>query len=268
MARNPLKPRVILLRQPAANAKWAPLFEAAGATTLSYPMIEFTQCDRAIRQFLQVDLSPFTHIILTSQSSLPYLSQLPNWPHLHRLPVWAIGQETATAAKTYGLTVEWTSPVSSISGMRIHFPPVAGRHFLWPTTPQSGTWLPRSIRQLGGKIYRFGIYKTQCPDTPPIPLFDSDWVLFSSGSTAHHFFRRHPTITVRPICFGKTTEKILIRYHQPPPWIIPPIRDQHLIFPSSGSLNSHVATSKVSFFSSKHLHSPLHDRRTIFDPSS
>lgn len=177
------------------------------------PLIQTIGPPEALQPFICAELTKATHIILTSQTAVHYLTMLGS---IADKCVLCIGTKTAEAARAAGATTVHTAKDETQEGVMDLIDSLGNTcpnpYFFWPHSKKSRDDLRHYLEKKKLRFTTCGFYETQLLAPSTSIDFDTiDEIFFSSPSTVdafRHFFGKIPTNKIVH-CQGKITQKYL-----------------------------------------------------------
>lgn len=190
---------------------------------LHYPVIRIVprSLDSPLLRHCFSQNLPFTHLIVTSKSTVPLLCHaLDHYGHrpplLPSISSLAVGQATASRMQEYGLPCSKIASPETAEGIidLLKKEALNKAHVLWPHSALSRPLINNFLIEHGAKTTCPVLYDTHPHDPGPLPpssLYDT--LLFTSPSTVNAFFSLHETLppgkVAKPI--GPITAKALLK---------------------------------------------------------
>ena len=77
--------------------------------------------------------------------------------------------------------------------------------------------MENTLKKRGAQVQSLHLYETVCPEIPsdhPVTVGDGDYILFTSGSTAQHFFESsfYDKQIIISVCIGEETMKVVKKH--------------------------------------------------------
>jgi len=183
-----------------------------GWEVVHYPVIKIAphphlQCELA-------QLSYFTHIILTSQTTVEVLHQQDLVPHLVHLPAIVVGAATAQAAKEAGWEKVHTAKDPTAEGVAAELPKHLSPkdYVFWPHARRARPVLKDFLDAQGISYHHCTAYDTHLQEPGPPPDLSAFHALhFTSPSTVDGFFALYTTLPTHldVRCIGPITSNYL-----------------------------------------------------------
>lgn len=212
--------RILLLRARHQCLKIAGKLEELGGEVIIWPLIEIIPQKENAKKISHSFLKGFNTIIFTSSNAVPifiealYERKL-NQKALSDLQIVAVGPKTKEILKSHGLTVDKTPSRFCSEGILESLDQDLSRsRILIPCAEEPRELLFRELTQKGAYVELLKIYKTVKPKTENISIREGDFVVFTSPSTAHHFFNDESYRQERIIafCIGNLTASKVQEY--------------------------------------------------------
>ncbi len=196
---------ILVTRSDAENAGLAKLFEERGARTLSLPTVRFVEpdsweaCDAAI-----VNLRQYDCILFTSRNSVSaFLKRIEEvnkqaWGVLGSRAIYAVGEKTAEAITSAGLSVAGSPEIASSEDLAAMLgeETTAGKRFLFPKSSIARDVLPNVLRALDAVVDEIVVYKNEPPGRKELDRMrealqhsEVDAVTFFSPSSVRNFIQ-------------------------------------------------------------------------------
>jgi uroporphyrinogen III methyltransferase/synthase len=203
-ASAPLKGRRVLITRAKEQAgEFAHALEQAGATVAYFPTIEivppdsWVECDRAIRNLHDYNLSVFTSVNAV-ENFFSRALVVDGWSlsTIRRNKIYAVGEKTKGALESHGCNVEdlpWKATAEEL-GHLLGRMEMRGKRVLLPRGNLGAQLLPKLLRQYGAIVDEVVVYQTRKPEsqhTGPVQEMlnnhDIDAVTFFSPSSVRNF---------------------------------------------------------------------------------
>ncbi len=187
--------KILLTRPQNLNKEWAERFEAIGAITVIFPLIEIT----AIEDLTEIHdtaarINQFDWIIFNSINSARYSLEIINKVLLssHKIQIAAIGSKTAAYLENHGLEVDFMPRVFTSAYMGEELGDVKNRKILIPRTNIADDDLTEQLKKRGATVTELTVYNTAKvsgvhDELQKILDKGIDVVTFASSSAAESF---------------------------------------------------------------------------------
>lgn len=212
--------RILLLRARHQCQSIAAKLEKLGGEVIIRPLIEIIPQKEIAKKITQSFLNEFNKIIFTSSNAIPiFIEALKekglNKDALSRLQIIAIGSKTEEVLKSYGLRIDnIPSKFCSEGILELFGEDLSNSRILIPCAEAPRELLFNELTQKGAYVELLKIYRSVKPKTEKISIKDGDLVVFTSPSTAHHFFNDESYHQERIIafCIGNLTASKVQEY--------------------------------------------------------
>lgn len=215
-----MKKRVVVLRGADQAQGMVDELMAQGLDVIQCPMIEILPNKNALNRITPHFISPFTTLIFTSANGVKifFNSMLEKNIDMRTLvnkKIFSVGPKTEDCLKSFGIIPDGVpekfvaeSLLTVLSG------DLKKEKILIPTAAGARPVLPQELKAGGAKVSVLKIYRTVAPKPKPILILDKDLVIFTSSSTADHFFNSTIFKNQNIICFciGDITRKTVSKY--------------------------------------------------------
>lgn len=205
--------RVIVLRTPEQSDELLKALYSAGATAVPWPIIKIKPRVRSLNSLSASFLSKFTMIIFTSPNGVrlfmdALLDKGIDSRHLAGKKVFTLGGGTASILRKYGIIPD-SVPKKFVAEELLSVIPesLQNERVLVPRASVARSILIDTLKERGADVTEFSVYDTVSTNQDYCPVQDGDFVLFTSSSTAEHFFS-NPLCkdqTIIPCCIGDIT---------------------------------------------------------------
>lgn len=214
------KSRVIVLRGIDQAQGMIEELLSLNLDVIQCPMIEIIPNHRELKRITKTFITPFTTIIFTSANGVHYfLSDLRqkgiDIRILANKRIFTVGAKTEHCLNSHGLIADGT-PATFVAESILD---LFGSHLqeekiLIPTADGARDILSKELRDRDAKVCTLKIYKNITPKAKPLSIRDGDMVIFTSSSTAEHFFtsRLYKMQRIIPFCIGEITRKSVAKY--------------------------------------------------------
>lgn len=214
--------RVILLRTVEQSQLLKEELQHLGAEVLVYPMIEILPNETVLQKIDENFLYPFKTIIFTSANGVNVFFQYAEKNHipikniLLNKRVIAIGPKTAEMLETYQVSPT-DIPVKFVAEQIVELFGVnlEQEKILIPTAAGARKVLPDELRKRQADVIVLPIYENIIPTgLNEISIKKGDLVVFTSSSTADHFFQSsfYNSQSIYAFCIGEITKKTVEKY--------------------------------------------------------
>lgn len=218
--------RVVLLRAQGQNTEWIQSLSALGAEVVALPLIQTVPNQPALNRIQASFLKRFTSLVFTSPNGVFYFMEalLKNGLDARCLAqkrLIAIGPKTAKTLKQYGLLADSLPADQVAEGILSLFEQRKGDTILLAVAQGARDVLAEGLKK-AHKVTVLPLYKTKPTSLIQFPLKDGDRVVFTSSSTATHFFE-HPLYqgqAIQAFCLGRITAQTVKQY-LPQVWTAP-----------------------------------------------
>jgi uroporphyrinogen III methyltransferase/synthase len=199
-----LKGRTVLVTRTRQQAEeFAHALDQAGATVAYFPTIEIVppdswiECDRAIRNLHDYNLSVFTSVNAV-ENFFSRALVVDGWSlsTIRRNKIYAVGEKTKGALESHGCRVEdlpWKATAEEL-GHLLGRMEMRGKRVLLPRGNLGTQLLPKLLRQYGAIVDEVVVYQTRKPESPDVEsvqrMLDNkeiDAVTFFSPSSVRNF---------------------------------------------------------------------------------
>ena len=210
--------RVVVVRAKGQASLLADQLSLLGAEVVIMPMIETCPNQRTLKKLTKDVLKAFTMVVFTSQNGVKYFfedcfkKQIDARLFANKLLV-TVGPKTTQALKQYGILTDIQAKKFTTEGLTDALPQnLSEHHILLPLAKKAQDILQKECQKRGATVTKWDLYDTlKPPDQQTGIIKDGDVVMFTSGSTAEHFFNspNWQNQAIIPISIGpKTTQKI------------------------------------------------------------
>jgi uroporphyrinogen III methyltransferase / synthase len=214
--------RVVVLRTPEQSDELLKSLYDAGATAVPWPIIKIKPRARALASLKKSFLAKFTMVIFTSPNGVRlFMDSLFNngidARHLAGKKIYTIGGGTAAVLKKYGIIPDCV-PKKFVAEELLSIIPehLQGERILVPRASVARTILIDTLRERLADVTEFQVYDTVATNQEFCPVLDGDYVLFTSSSTAEHFFANPlcRDTAIIPCCIGDITASTVRKYYK------------------------------------------------------
>ncbi|HEX2955860.1 MAG TPA: uroporphyrinogen-III C-methyltransferase [Chitinispirillaceae bacterium] len=212
--------RVIVLRTPEQSDELLKALHDSGATAVPWPIIKIKPRLRSLASLTASYLAKFTMVIFTSPNGVrlfmeTLLDKGIDSRHLAGKKVYTLGGGTAAVLKKYGIIPDCV-PKKFVAEELLSIIPESlhGERILVPRASVARTILIDTLKERGADVAEFSVYDTVGTNPDYCPVQDGDYVLFTSSSTAEHFFSNHlcKDKKIIPCCIGDITSATVRKY--------------------------------------------------------
>lgn len=212
--------RVIVLRTPEQSDELLKALYGEGATAIPWPIIKIKPRVRSLASLTAPFLSRYTMVIFTSPNGVRLFMDALfdkgiDSRHLAGKKVFTLGGGTAAVLKKYGILSDRV-PKKYVAEELLSVMPesLRGEHVLVPRASVARSILIDTLKERGAKVTEFPVYDTVSTGPDYCPVHDGDFVLFTSSSTAEHYFLNPlcKDTTITPCCIGDITAATVKKY--------------------------------------------------------
>jgi uroporphyrinogen III methyltransferase/synthase len=212
--------RVIVLRTPEQSGELLKALYNAGSTAIPWPIIKIKPRVRSLASLSAKFLMKFTMVIFTSPNGVrlfmdALLDKGIDSRHLAGKKVFTLGGGTAAALKKYGIIPDRV-PKKFIAEELLAVIPESlhGERVLVPRASVARSILIDTLKERGAEVTEFSVYDTVSTNPDYCPVQDGDFVLFTSSSTAEHYFSNPlcKGMAIIPCCIGDITASTVKKY--------------------------------------------------------
>jgi uroporphyrinogen III methyltransferase/synthase len=212
--------RVVVLRTPEQSDEMLKSLYDSGAIAIPWPIISIKPRTRELKALKQSFLAKFTSVIFTSPNGVRlFMDALfennVDSRHFSGKKVYALGGGTAAVLKQYGIIVDGM-PAKFVAEELLKILPesMQNEHVLIPRASVARNILIETLENRGAEIAEFPVYDTVKTNSDYCPVEDGDYVLFTSSSTAEHFFENNLSKEKKiiPCCIGDITAATVKKY--------------------------------------------------------
>lgn len=220
MASQESRRRVFVLRSIDQAQKIIEDLSALKLNVIQCPMIEIQPNQKELKCISFSFIKPFTTLIFTSANGVNiFMRNLMDKGMDARVmankKILAIGPKTYECLKSFGLLPDGmpdTYVAESILGLlnsNLH-----AEKILIPTAEGARQALPEELKARGAMVNVLKIYNNICPKLKPLVIQDYDLVVFTSSSTADHFFKSklYRNQHIIAFCIGEITQQSVLKY--------------------------------------------------------
>lgn len=213
--------KVIVLRSIDQSQDLTDDLSELGADVIQCPMIKIVPTKKELQKVNASFLSSFNTLIFTSANGVRFFmnalfEKLMDARVLSNKKIIAIGPKTKESLMDCGIIAD-AMPHKFVaeSILDVLDEDIKNEKILIPTAFGARQVLPDELRKRGAEVCVLKIYKNV---TPPIPksisVKDGDLVIFTSSSTADHFFNSplYKKQKIVPFCIGEITRKTVLKY--------------------------------------------------------
>ena len=213
--------RVVLLRALDQSHEMSLELEKLGAEVVFCPMIKLVP-DCSMQALIRADfVNSFNLLIFTSVNGVKFFMQalLANENEascLANKQIIAIGPKTKQQCEAYGITPQSTPHTYASEGiLDLLDQNLSSASVLIPTAEGARDVLPKTLIQRQARVRVLPLYKTELPSLPTISIQTGDYVVFTSPSTATHFFTStlYTDQAIVPFCIGEITASAVKKYY-------------------------------------------------------
>lgn len=214
--------RIILLRSLEQSNDLKQKLISLGAEVIVLPMIEIVPDLNVLRSIDESFLTDFTSLIFTSANAVNVFfnalkqSKLP-LRLIETKEIVAIGPKTKEALHLQGI-ISCTMPEKFVAEEILNLFPddLRLKRILIPAAAGARKVLMEGLENRGAHVKMLPIYHNVMPaNTPNVSIENGDFIVFTSPSTANHFFQTNlysPNKTVKAFCIGDITQKAVSKY--------------------------------------------------------
>jgi uroporphyrinogen III methyltransferase/synthase len=205
--------RVIVLRTPEQSDELLKALYRAGATAIPWPIIKIKPRVRSLNSLSVSFLSKFTMVIFTSPNGVKLfmdalLDKGIDSRHFAGKKIFTMGGGTASVLKKYGIIPD-SVPKKFVAEELLSVIPenLKNERVLVPRASVARSILIDTLKERGAEVTEFAVYDTVNTNPDYCPVQDGDFVLFTSSSTAEHYFSNPlcKDTTIIPCCIGEIT---------------------------------------------------------------
>ena len=214
--------RIVLLRAQGQNTAWVQQLSDLGAEVVALPLIETKVISAAVNRISASFLMPFTTMIFTSPNGVTYFMEsvlakgLDARAFSHKKMV-ALGPKTAQTLKQYGIIADEIPTDYVAEGVLSLFSGSQSKErILLAIAKGAREVLAEGLKEKGARVTVLKLYETVFPKGAEFPIKEEDAVVFTSSSTATHFFT-HPLYKgqkIKAYCLGPVTAQTVRQYAQ------------------------------------------------------
>ncbi len=198
--------RIILLRTLKQSSELRDELHDLGAEVITCPAIEIKPLSP------KINLTGATMIIFTSPNGVEQFMKNRDSRSLAGKKIVAIGPKTAQALRQFGLIADLTPESYQSEGiLEVLSKNLNDENILIPTAQGARDVLPDQLRKRGARVIMLPLYKNINPKID-VAINDGDYVVFTSSSTAHHFFSGGHNKNIVAFCLGPITANAVKQY--------------------------------------------------------
>ena len=185
--------RVVILRDKEQAQSYVERFSELGAETLVVPMIDIVPIKKEQKELTKATLDAHNIIIFTSSSVHVFMKTLKKNKYdvrsLSHANIIAVGPKTAEALEKNGIVADLVPKQYDVEGILAELPDqLRGEKVLLPLAKKARDSLEVGLQIRGAITKRVNLYNTKKPEIKAVPIYDNDHIIFTSPSTAEHFF--------------------------------------------------------------------------------
>ncbi len=205
--------RVVVLRAAHQSAELTEKLSHFGAEVVQLPVLKFEKKPELLNLISPQYLSDFSMIIFTSPNGVRHfmdhiLSRGMDARGLIGKQIVAIGPKTAQTLRSYGISADFQPEHYHSEGIAEMLPvELSDQRILMPVAAGADGQLSSNLEKRGAQVTVLKTYETVMPDHLSFTLMPHDWIVFTSPSTATHFFQSvwDGQTPIRCVSIGKKT---------------------------------------------------------------
>lgn len=217
---GPKRRRVLVLRGADQAQQMVEELAAEGLDVIQCPMIEIAPNQRTLNRINHTFLAPFTSLIFTSANGVNiFLKAMQekgiDVGTLAGKKFFTVGPKTSDSLKSFGIIPDGIpEKFVAESIIDLFHGKLTNEKILIPTAAGARPILPQELKAGGAKVTVLKIYHTGVPKLKPITILDKDLVIFTSSSTADHFFnsKLFKNQEIISFCIGEITCRTVSKY--------------------------------------------------------
>ncbi|MFA6914895.1 MAG: uroporphyrinogen-III synthase [Parachlamydiales bacterium] len=214
------KNRAIVLRGIDQSQSFLNDLVELGLDVIQCPMIEIIPNKQALKRLTSSFISGFTSLIFTSSNGVTIFFHhlIENEIDIRILAnkkIFAVGPKTAESLKLFGLIPDAIpEKFAGDTILKLYSENLQEEKILIPRAKIARQTLPEELKARGAKVCDLSVYRTVSPKLKPIAIQDNDLVIFTSSSTADHFFQSklYKNQRIVPFCIGDYTRLTVAGY--------------------------------------------------------
>jgi uroporphyrinogen III methyltransferase/synthase len=212
--------RVVVLRTPEQSDELLKSLYDAGAIVKPWPIIHIKPRVRVLKSLTAVLLSKFSMVVFTSPNGVSlFMDALMengiDSRHFSGKKVYTLGGGTAAVLKKYGIIPDGV-PKKFVAEELLKILPesMVGEQVLVPRASVARNILIETLAHRGAVVTELPVYDTVRTESDYCPVEDGDYVLFTSSSTAEHYFTNDLSKNKKiiPCCIGDITAATVKKY--------------------------------------------------------
>lgn len=212
--------RIVLLRTPEQGQEMHDALIELGAEVILCPVIKIVPIKKALKTISLSFVKKFTTVIFTSANGVQiFMNQWfeNHWDarKLSHVKIITVGSKTALSLKPFGIIPD-AVPDKFVAEGILHLldEDLRKEAVLIPTAQDARPVLPEELRKRGAIVEVLPIYKTVRPQIKKTPIYDDDWVVFTSSSSVKNFFESELYRGQKILCFciGEITAGTVLEY--------------------------------------------------------
>lgn len=212
--------RVVVLRSIEQSKELEESLTSLGADVVLCPMIQFEAIPSSMDKVSSAFLLPFSTLIFTSANGVEFFMKalLENGSDSRVLAgkrLVVVGPQTAKTLKDNALIPDIAAKKFVAEGiLELFGGNLKQESILIPTAFGAREVLFEELKRRGAHVVVLKLYKTTRPEIKEVQIKDDDVVLFTSSSTARHFFES-PLYRGQDIvscCIGEVTKATVMEY--------------------------------------------------------
>ncbi|MBN1602645.1 MAG: uroporphyrinogen-III C-methyltransferase [Chitinispirillaceae bacterium] len=212
--------RVVVLRTPEQSDEMLRSLYDAGAISIPWPIIEIKPRARELKRLSAGFLSKFSAVIFTSPNGVrlfmdALLQKNIDSRNFAGKKVYTLGGGTASVLRRYGIIPDGV-PEKFVAEELLRILPenMMGEQVLVPRASVARNILIETLIHRGAVVTEFPVYDTVRTESAYCPVEDGDYVLFTSSSTAEHYFSNDLSKNrkIIPCCIGDITAATVKKY--------------------------------------------------------
>ncbi len=212
--------RVIVLRGVDQAQEMVEELISLGLDVIHCPMIEIQPNKGPINRITRSFIASFTTLIFTSANGVNvfFHSMLEKGIDVRALAnkkFFTVGPKTRDSLISFGFIPDGIpDKFVAESLLDLFHADLKKEKILIPTAAGARAILPEELRGRGARVVVLKIYRTIAPKPRPIEIRDGDLVVFTSSSTAEHFFNSllYKNQEIISFCIGEITSKAVSKY--------------------------------------------------------
>ena len=212
--------RVIILRAMDQSKELAEYLSSLGASVILCPVIELVPEESALNEVNEDFINNFDTLIFTSSNGVKiFMNSLIKKnigiKIINTKKILVIGPKTKETAIEFGIHVD-AMPKTYVAESIIECfeKELDQSKILIATSIDARSIIPDELRKRGAFVKVLSIYKNISPPLADIKILDNDFVVFTSSSTANHFFQSKLYIKqkIKAFCIGEITAATVKKY--------------------------------------------------------